>query len=137
MTTTSPTGSTDHIAAADPHKLVDSSEHLATEAQLHALYGISSGRLRWLRRRRVVRYVDNYPHLPPGAGGADRYGYCVVDIERAKPVPPPEKAPKAPQLDAPPAMAPSPPTVPTLASVRATLHGPAPEIVIMPRRRSS
>jgi hypothetical protein len=93
---------------SDPHGLIDAGEPLATEPELHAAYGIGRGRLRWLRRRRLARYVDTCPHLPAGTGPADRYRYSVGDVERAKPAPPKSPAPRPPEAP--------PPTVPKLPS---------------------
>jgi hypothetical protein len=123
--TTSPMTSTEIIAALDPHGLADAGEPTATAAELHARFGIGAARLRWLRRRRLVRYVDHYPGMPAGTGPLDRYAYSVTDVERARPAPP--KSPEAP-----------PPPPPTLPEPRrhtaATLRGPMPEVVIMRRR---
>ena len=93
MTTTPTTPVTTEIARGDPHALVASGEELATEAELHTRFGIGTARLRWLRRRRLVRYIDHHPELPAGTGPADRYQYSVRDVERARPAPPPPKPP--------------------------------------------
>lgn len=104
--------------AADPHGLRETSEPLATGAELRARFGISGSQLRYLRKHRRVRYVDRHPDLPPATEASDRYLYAVGDVAKegarieaaratAPPSPPPEaSSPPPPASKAP---APSPP----------------------------
>ena len=114
---------------ADPHGLARAGEPLATESELHDLFGVGPSRLRLLRRRRLVRYIDHHPGMPAGTGPADRYSYAVSDVERARPSPPP--SPKPPEA-APKAPAPKLPGLPMHTA--ATLRGPMPEVIVMRRR---